>query len=196
MIRNGWRLLTGDFRPRCFREDDEAWYRFPMVSENFGTPVGLKRLRQLRSSSPRLRAVAAKEFAAKVAEFLPPNAWLSYMPSSTRRSSQSDNDSIEHLFLSALRASRPDVTTVEPLLRTSPAPSVHDERIHDVALLRSTLQAASVMIDTETLYVADDLVCSGATYAAFRAALAHLWPNVRTVLLTLVFTPRKPRLFE
>ena len=167
-----------------------------MVSEHFGTPVGLKRVRRLRSSSPGVRLDATAEFAAKVAEFLPPKAWLSYMPSSTRRSTRSDDRSIEHQFVSALRVMRSDVTIIDPLLRSAPVPSVHEQRVHDVALLRSTLAPAPITLDTDTLYVVDDMVCTGATYAAFRAALAHTWPHVRPVLLTLTFTPNKPRLFE
>jgi hypothetical protein len=193
MVRNNWRLLTAEHRPRHFGDDDEAWYRYPTVSEFDRAPIGKKRLQRLRSASSEARADAAAEFAAKVSEFLPPAAWLTYMPSSTRRSSESDLGSIEHLFLSALRGLRSDVVTVEPLVRASPVPCLHEEKVRefrDVSLLTSTLEPTQMGIDTELLYVADDMVQSGATYAAFRSALAQRWPSVRTVLLALVFSPR------
>src|SRR5437868_15197767 len=47
MVRNHWRLLTEEFRPRWFGDGDEAWYRFPTVSEQDRAPVGKQRRQTL-----------------------------------------------------------------------------------------------------------------------------------------------------
>ena len=196
MVRNKWRLLTADHRPRYLGDGDEAWYRFPVVSEQDRAPIGKKRLQRLRAAAWDVRADAAREFAKKAAEFLPPAAWLAYMPSTTRRYCTSDPGGIESLFLAALRDRRPDVLTVEPLERASPVPCVHEERIREVSLLRSTLRPLPVDMTTDVLFVADDMVQTGATFAAFRDALAEHFPTVRPVLLALVFSPRSVRFSE
>jgi hypothetical protein len=198
MVRNKWRLLTDEFRPRWFGDGDEAWYRFPIVSEQDRAPIGRKRLQKLRGRLDERRAVAG-EFAQKVAEFLPAVAWLAYMPSSSRRSADSDPDSPEHLFLEALRAARPDVAVVEPFVRASPVPCLHEERVRDVrdpALLRSTLEPTGVELKTDVLYVADDMVQTGATFAAFHDAVRERSPGVRCVLLAMVWSPRAGGMFE
>ena len=85
------------------------------------------------------------------------------------------------------------------MIRASPVPSLHEElvpEVRDVSLRRSTLEPMSIDINTDVLHVADDMIQTGATYAAFRAALATRWPHVRTVLLAFVFTPRRPKLFD
>jgi len=193
MVRNKWRRLTGEGRPRWFGDHDEAWYRYPIVSEQDRAPIGKKRLQKFRGRRIDERRAVAGEFAAKVAEFLPAGAWLAYMPSSTRRSADADPESPEHLFLEAMRAARPDVVVVEPLVRASPVPCVHEERVRavrDPALLRSTLEPSGVELNTDVLYVADDMVQSGATFAAFRGAVGERWPGVRCVLLAMVWSPR------
>jgi hypothetical protein len=167
-----------------------------MVSEHLGTPIGANKLRQLRSSSLREREAACGLFAEKLAEFLPPAACVCFMPSSTRPSVESDPGGFPCLVLSRLRALRTDVAVSEPLLRTAPVPCVHETRIHDVELLRSTLEPSGGELSAGELHVVDDMVGTGATYAAFAAALRDHWPTVRPVLLALVFAPRRARVFE
>ena len=197
MIHQGWRpLAAADPAPRLFEPSDSGWFRYPLTSEQFGTPLGATKLRRLRSSSPQQRSEAAGGFAKKVAEFLAPAAAVAFMPSSTRPSAESDPTRFPYLVLSRLRELRPDVSVVEPLRRTAPVPPVHETRIHDVSLLRSTLEPADCELDADELHVLDDMVGTGATYAAFRDALRVRWPRVRPVLLALVFAPKRPKLSE
>jgi hypothetical protein len=66
---------------------------------------------------------------------------------------------------------------VEPFVRASPVPCLHEERVravHDPALLRSTLEPTGVELKTDVLFVADDMVQTGATFAAFRDAVKNL----------------------
>ena len=51
MVRNKWRLLTADHRPRYLGDGDEAWYRFPVVSEQDRAPIGKKRVQRLRAAA-------------------------------------------------------------------------------------------------------------------------------------------------
>ena len=81
-------------------------------------------------------------------------------------------------------------------MRTSPVPSVHEDRVHDVDLLKSTLSAVQSEAPPSRFYVLDDMIATGATYTAFRAALNLSWPPVTTTLLAYVYTPKRPRLFE
>jgi hypothetical protein len=159
-------------------------------------PLGLRKLKQLRSSSLERRTAAASEFAAKVAEFLPKSVSVTFMPSSTRSSVHSDKTSIPYLVLSNLQKLRSDVYVIEPLVRASPVPSVHETRLHDVDLLKSSLSPVQSELSSSQLYVLDDMIATGATYTAFRAALNHNWPHVITTLLAYVYSPKLPRLFE
>jgi hypothetical protein len=146
-------------------------------------------LQRLRGRDFEARSAGAKEFAQKLAEFLPPAAWVAYMPSSTRRSHAEHPESADALVLAALRAQRPDVTQVEPLIRASAVPREH-EGIRDVSLLRSTLEPTPVEIAADVLYVVDNTVTTGAAFAAFSMALGEWWPGVRPVMLALVFSPK------
>jgi hypothetical protein len=53
-----------------------------------------------------------------------------------------------------------------------------------------------VKVAADVLYVLDDMIATGATYRAFRSAFCASWPNVRTVLLAYVFSPKPGTLFE
>lgn len=197
MLRNGWRpLASEDPPPRHFEPGDVGWFRYPMVSQHLGTAIGAVKLRKLRASSARERLPAAEDFAGKVAELLPPGAWVTFMPSSTRPSADSNRDSIPHLVLARLRQARQDLSIVEPLIRRAPVPSVHESRTHDIALLRSTLEPAPTQLACDELFVIDDMIGTGATFAAFRAALLAHWPRVRPILAALVYGARRPKLFE
>jgi hypothetical protein len=197
MIQSGWTSLGHDgCLPRCFETGDEGWFRYAMVSPYSGAPIGLRKLKQLRSSSLSQRKDGAELFAAKAADFLPPAGRVSFMPSSTRQSVSSDERSIAHLVLVELRKLRPDLAIVEALQRAAPVPSVHENRIHDVDVLRSTLEPLPTELASGVLYVLDDMVATGATYAAFRRALLERWPDVKPVLLALVHSPRRPSFFE
>jgi hypothetical protein len=197
MTHRGWRPLSAaDPPPRCWPAGATGWFRYPMVSEHLGTPVGANKLRQLRSSSLRGRETASDQFAEKLAEFLPPAACVCFMPSSTRPSVESNPAAFPSLVLRRLRTLRPDVAVSEPLLRTAPVPCVHETRIHDVELLRSTLEPSGRNLSAAELHVVDDMIGDGATYAAFSAALRDHWPELRAILLALVFAPRRPKVFE
>lgn len=197
MLQNGWKSLDSEVSPpRHFEASDEGWYRYSIVSEHFGATFGLRKLKELRSSSTEQRSKAAGDFAKKVAEFLPRDAWISFMPSSTRRSIDSSNTSISHLVCGQLRALRQDIILVEPLVRASSVPSVHEDRTHDILVLASTLQPELIKLHTDTLYVVDDMVATGATYAAFVRVFRNSWPQIRTVLLAYVFSSKGLRLFE
>ena len=192
MTRSKWIAIPPENRPR-YLGDAEAWYRYPTVSEQDRAPIGKKRLQKLRGRDFEARSAGTREFAQKLAEFLPPAAWLAYMPSSTRRSHADDGYSTEAMVLAALNTSRPDVTIIEPLVRAAPVPREHEDGIREVSLLRSTLEPVPVVISAHVLYVADDMVQTGAAFAAFSTALADRWPGVRPVLLALVFSPRHDR---
>jgi hypothetical protein len=197
MVHKGWRVLAEeDPPPRHFDQGGLGWYRYPMVSEGMGDGIGARKLRQLRSSSLDRRDTAAEAFAAKLADLLSPGACATFMPSSTRPSAHSDRASVPHLVLSHLRRCRPDLVVVEPLIRRAPVPSVHESRTHDIALLCSTLEPVQLSIPTDLLYVIDDMVATGATYAAFRRAFRRHWPHVETSLVTLVYSPLTPKWFE
>jgi len=188
MTRAKWIAIPAEDRPHHLG-DAEAWYRYPTVSEQDRAPIGKKRLQELRGRDVGARLRRAGEFAHKLAEFLPPAAWVAYMPSSTRRSHAEHPDSADALVLAALRTLRPDVTQVEPLIRASPVPREH-EGIRDVSLLLSTLEPTAAEIAADVLYVVDNTVTTGAAFAAFSAALRERWPGVRLVMLALVFSPR------
>ena len=51
-------------------------------------------------------------------------------------------------------------------------------------------------VEDDVLYVADDMVQTGATFAAFRDAVRGRWPGVRCVLLAMVWSPREQAMFE
>jgi adenine/guanine phosphoribosyltransferase-like PRPP-binding protein len=91
------------------------------------------------------------------------------------------------------------VVIVEPFVRASPVPCLHEERaaaVRDPALLRSTLEPTDVELKTDVLFVADDMVQTGATFAAFRDAVKERSPRVRCVLLAMVWSPRAGGMFE
>ena len=73
------------------------------------------------------------------------------------------------------------VTIIEPLVRAAPVPREHEDGIREVSLLRSMLEPVPVVISAHVLYVADDMVQTGAAFAAFSTALADRWPGVRPV---------------
>jgi adenine/guanine phosphoribosyltransferase-like PRPP-binding protein len=68
--------------------------------------------------------------------------------------------------------------------------------VREGSLLRSTLEARRIELASELLYVADDMVQSGATFAAFRTAIKEHGSHVRVVLLALVFSERRPNFYE
>jgi hypothetical protein len=162
-----------------------------MSSEIFGTPIGYRKLKQLRSSTPAQRSREAAEFAGHLADFLPQAVSVTFMPSSTRKSIESDRASIPYLVRSHLQRLRPDIIGVEPLMRTSPVSSVHEDRSRDIALLKSTLEPAPMNLASDTLHVIDDMIATGATYAAFRSVFREHWPDVRTVLMAFVYSPKR-----
>ena len=130
MLRAGWKPLNSPTTGLKYSEPgDEGWFRFAMTSPNFGTPVGKRKLMQLRSNDPEMRREAAALFVGHVLEFLPPGAAITYTPSSTRRTSTSDPGSISSAVLSELsrHPQRPQI--VEPIIRTAPVPSVAETRV-------------------------------------------------------------------
>jgi hypothetical protein len=167
-----------------------------MVSEHMGEGIGARKLRQLRSTSPEQRESAAEDFAQKLSDLLPPQAFATFMPSSTRGSADSDKGSVPHFVLLHLRRMRPDVAVVEPLVRRAPVPSVHETRTHDIELLRSTLEPTPLQLSANLLHVIDDMVGTGATYTAFCSALRRNWPGVETSLIALVYSRLTPRWFR
>jgi hypothetical protein len=187
MDHAGWKPLDSTAeRPRYFDRVAEGWFRFAMVSPNFGTPVGRRKLMQLRSTDERARGDAAAKFARHVIDFLPAESVVAYMPSSTRRTARSDPHSVSSTVLSALTRDARAPQIVEPLIRAAPVPPVAETRVRNVRVLASTLEAVSDVRLPETLHVIDEMVATGATFAAFQSVLHGKWPHVRPVLLAWV----------
>ena len=183
----GWKSLSDRaLRPEHFGTEDVGWFRFPKVSPNFGTEIGIKRLKKLRSADPEVRKDAAGEFARHAVEFLPDEAFVTYMPSSAHRSIWSEPERAPALVTSAVSRMRGTLKVVELVERIEPVPSVSYTRIRNVDWLASTLEVVPDVVVPDQLYVLDDAVESGATFAAASRVLRSRNPAIQLILLAWV----------